>query len=566
MHRRRLTASTSTAAFIVLSSLLAACKAPTVAPAQSVSSEGTTAQLGSCPPPAVAPAQADPLTSLTAKAQQQGAVRVIVRLAAAPDRLATAQSAAVQTFSTGGAEEVTLLSARLPYVVAEVSADELTRMYSDPQFAEWSEDRLAYPSLSRSGPQVEAPQLWAIGGRGKGQAVAILDTGVDRAHPFLSGRIVAEACFSTTSAANRSASVCPNGQSTQTGEGAAAPCRASGCDHGAHVAGIAAGRGADFSGIAPDADIIAVQVFSQFSGAAVCGGQSPCVASFTSDQIRALDFVLQQSAQRPVAAANMSLGGGRAFAACDADATKPVIDQLRAAGVATAIASGNEGFRDSVSFPGCISTAVTVGAVTAQDRLASFSNCGPQVDLHAPGVDINSSVPGGRFASFSGTSMATPHVAGAFAALRSLHPNASVGDIEAALKSSGLDAGGRPRIRVAAASTALSPATGAVAVVGQPPAVVQPALQQTMTELAALPPDTPVRIVVGPAAANAQPQSVADAMSRVEAAARNYGATAVERIGAQPLLAIECTARQARDLAASGLVATMQLDRPAKTQ
>jgi subtilisin family serine protease len=209
--------------------------------------------------------------------------------------------------------------------------------------------------------------------------------------------------------------------------------------------------------MAPDAEIIAVQVFSTFRGAQ-CGGLGACVASFTSDQIRALDFVLQQAGQRPVASVDMSLGGGRSTTACDNDLTKGVIDQLRAAGVATAIASGNDGFRDSVSFPGCISTAVTVGARSKQDEVASFSNCGPQVDLHAPGVGINSSIPNGRFAAFSGTSMATPHVAGAFAALRSLHPAASVDRIEQALKSTGLDVGGRARIRVFDAANALGPA------------------------------------------------------------------------------------------------------------
>jgi subtilisin family serine protease len=261
----------------------------------------------------------------------------------------------------------------------------------------------------------------------------------------------------------------------------------------------------------------------------------------------------------------MSLGGGRSTTACDNDLTKPVIDQLRTAGVAVAIASGNDGFRDSVSFPGCISTAVTVGATSKQDQIAQFSNCGPQVDLHAPGVNINSSIPGGQFAAFSGTSMATPHVAGAFASLKSMHPTATVDAIEAALKTSGIDVGGRPRIRLLEANTALgSPPAPEVAVSSNQPAPA--AVQPAMTELAALPPDSAVRVIVGVASANAQPQSVSDALARVETAAKAYGATKIERLGSQPLLAIECTAKQARDLAASGAVASMQVDRVAKTQ
>jgi subtilisin family serine protease len=274
--------------------------------------------------------------------------------------------------------------------------------------------------------------------------------------------------------------------------------------------------------------------------------------------------VLQQAGQRSIPAVNMSLGGGRSTQHCDFDLTKPIIDQLRAAGVATAIASGNDGFRESVSFPGCISTAVTVGATSKQDQLADFSNCGPQVDLHAPGVSINSSVPGGRFASFNGTSMATPHVAGAFAALKSAHPAATIDQIEKALKDTGVDVGGRPRIRLLEASNALGGGSGQEVAVAQNPSPPS-ALQRAIAELADLPPDQNVRVIVG-VPSNAQPQSVTDALSRAETAAKAYGAKKIERLGSQPLLAIECTARQARDLAASGAVTSMQIDRAVGTQ
>jgi subtilisin family serine protease len=565
---RRLLVSTAIA--VVLSTLLASCeeKKP-VPPAEPDPSADQAAaqptQRPACPPPAFVPAESQ-LAVLTAKAEEQGAVRVIVRLNAQPAQasIRTAQSTAMKAFRDAGAEEVAVLSPRLPYIVAEVSAQELAAMYSNPQFGEWSEDRIAYPTLAQSGSLVQAPQLWEAGGRGKGQAVAILDTGVDRTHPFLAGRVAVEACFSTTSAASGATSVCPNGQASQTGEGAGVQCKASGCDHGTHVAGIAAGKGTDFSGVAPEADIVAVQVFSQFTGRACGIGASPCVASFTSDQIRALDFVLQQAGQRSIPAITMSLGGGRSTQHCDFDLTKPIIDQLRAAGVATAIASGNDGFRESVSFPGCISTAVTVGATSKQDQLAEFSNCGPQVDLHAPGVSINSSVPGGGFASFNGTSMATPHVAGAFAALKSAHPKATIDQIEKALKDTGVDVGGRPRIRLLEASNALGGGSGQEVAVAQNPSSPA-ALQPVITELAALPPDQPVRVIVG-VPANAQPQSVTDSLARVETAARAYGAKSIERLGSQPLLAIECTAKQARDLAASGAVVSMQVDRAARTQ
>ncbi len=521
-----------------------------------------------CPPAAPTSAEPAGLASLAQVAEREGVVRVIVRLAdtgVAQPAMASARNEAVAAFKAAGAPFAEALGGRLPYVVAEVNAEQLRAMYADVRFGEWSEDRIAFATLAQSAPLIGAPQVWALGGRGAGQAVAILDTGVDGAHPFLAGRVTAEACFSTASAANISTSACPNGQSSQLGAGAARPCGQAGCEHGTHVAGIAAGRGADFSGVAPDADIIAVQVFSVFRGAACGGAGQSCVASFTSDQIRGLDFVLQQAASRNVAAVNMSLGGGRSRTYCDGDATKPLIDALRAAGVATVIASGNDGFRDSVSFPGCISSAVTVGATTKADTVAGFSNCGPQTDLHAPGVAIRSSIPNERFAAFDGTSMATPHVAGAFAALRALHPEASVDAIEAALKSTGVDTGGRPRIRLVEAHSALS------AVPAQEGAMAQPSSGEGevpgLAELASADEDAVVRVIARVASAQGADRAAVDAaLVRAEAAARAAGVASVERMGSQPMLVIEARAGAVRALALSGAIASVQVDSIAHTQ
>ncbi len=394
---------------------------------------------------AVAASPADTLQALRQSAATHGSVRVIIRLARREPGARTAALAEAQNIFRSYGIEAAPLGGTLPFVVVELTEVQLVdALYYHWAFASWSEDRVMEMSLSDSAPLVQAPRLWELGGRGAGQAVAILDTGVDAAHPFLSGRVNAEACFSTTSGQSRS--VCPNGEASQIGPGAARPCQITGCLHGTHVAGIAAGRGESFSGIAPDANIIAVQVFSRF-------GQS--TGAFTSDIIRGLDFVLQQNASQRVAAVNLSLGGGRERGFCDTEPMKMVVDQLRSAGVATVIASGNDGLRDSVSFPGCISSAVTIGATDKRDRIASFSNCGPQTDLHAPGVAITSSVPGRGFQALSGTSMATPHVVGAFAALRSRFPNANVTQLELALEATGPVGSGRPRIALFDANTRL---------------------------------------------------------------------------------------------------------------
>jgi subtilisin family serine protease len=302
--------------------------------------------------------------------------------------------------------------------------------------------------------------------------VAILDTGVQANHPFLNGRVVAEACFSTTSAASNATSLCPGGASSSTAAGSAAPCTIAGCDHGTHVAGIAAGRASGattFFGMAPDANILAVKVFSSFSdtpGNMPCANAnrpSPCILSFTSDQIRALQHVLDRRAALNVVAVNMSLGGGNNASACDTDARKPLVDSLRAARVATVISSGNDALTAGVGAPGCISTAVTVGSTTKTDGISAFSNSSGLVDLLAPGSSINSSVTGSGFGVKSGTSMAAPHVTGAFAAIRSAVPTATSDEILAALQATGRaisdprNAITRTRIDIEAAVNRLAP-------------------------------------------------------------------------------------------------------------
>ena len=345
-----------------------------------------------------------------------------------------------------GAEAVEGL-ADTSLVVMEVDAAQLDALVANGEVAELTEDVPVPPTLAESGPLVRAPQAHALGARGAGTTVAILDTGVQSNHPFLTGRVVEEACFSTTSAANNSTSFCPGGASSSTAAGSGAACGISGCDHGTHVAGIAAGRATGattFNGMAPDANIMAVQVFSRFTdspGNTPCASQgraSPCILSFTSDQIRGLQRVLERRAARNIVAANMSLGGGVNAAACDADARKDVIDDLLAVRVATVIASGNNGSSTGVSAPGCISTAVTVGSTTKADAVSSFSNSSTLVDILAPGSSINSSITGSGFGVKSGTSMATPHVVGAFAAIRSMVPGANVNDILGALQATGV--------------------------------------------------------------------------------------------------------------------------------
>ncbi len=391
--------------------------------------------------------------ALKERAVTQGDLPVIIRLkfGAVPEGVLKSQAAVVAQ-RAGIADAGDRLIERLrqykvqrvkrfrhlPFVAGTLDAAGLDAALRDPGVLEVYEDRLSRPTLAQSVPLMGASAALSSGFGGSGQVIAVLDTGVDKLHPFLAGKVVHEACFSSNEPLYGASSLCPNGQDTQVAAGAGVSCGSiDGCDHGTHVAGIAAGSATTFSGVAPDADIMAIQVFSRFDSAQDCYYQSPCVLSFTSDQIGALEHVYEQRGNYNIAAVNMSLGGGSYAAACDGEPAKAAIDLLRSVGIATVIASGNDSFTTSIGAPACISSAVSVGSTTESDAVSSFSNSAQILDLLAPGSDITSSVPGGGYARFNGTSMATPHVAGAFAVLRSKSPTASVDLLLSALKTTG---------------------------------------------------------------------------------------------------------------------------------
>ena len=396
-------------------------------------------------------------SAATAQARAHGSVRVLVGLnvAFAPESSLAASAVQSQRASIARAQNAVLgrvMRAKsssirrfnyIPFIALEVDEADLQALAASQEVTDIQVDTVAPPLLANSTPLIGATRAWAAGYTGAGWTVALLDTGVDGSHPFLSGKVVSEACYSST-VADRSSTMCPSGGDVSTLPGSGGPCLLSGCEHGTHVAGIAAGKGSAFSGVAPDATLISVQVFSSFSSddCDAAGLSRPCLLSYTSDQILGLERVYALRSTYNIAAVNMSLGGGLYTEPCDLNSLKTIIDQLRTAGIATVIASGNDGSTTALSSPACISTAISVGSTTdgisrPPDEVSVFSNTNQYLSLLAPGTAINSSMPGGWFTYKSGTSMAAPHVAGAWALMKSKRPSASVTEVLNALAATG---------------------------------------------------------------------------------------------------------------------------------
>ncbi|OLF05327.1 hypothetical protein BLA60_36465 [Actinophytocola xinjiangensis] len=278
-------------------------------------------------------------------------------------------------------------------------------------------NRKARVSLTESVPQVGAPDAWAAGYDGTGTTVAVLDTGIDDTHPDLDGgKVVAAQNFT------------------------ADPDAVDRHGHGTHVASIVAGSGegnpANRRGVAPGAKLISAKVLD-------AGGSGDFAGI-----IEGLEWAAAQGAD----VANMSLGTN-----APSDGNDPLVQAVDAISASSdmlvVVAAGNLGSGAStIASPGWADSALTVGAVSKQDALASFSSRGPRLgdyaikpDMTGPGVDIvaaraNGSSLGeivdGNYQKLSGTSMAAPHVAGAAAILAQRFPGRGNAELKDTLVSS----------------------------------------------------------------------------------------------------------------------------------
>jgi hypothetical protein len=184
-----------------------------------------------------------------------------------------------------------------------VAPDRLRRMSPVKRSAAAAAAPLAYP---QNADTIGAQKAWAAGYTGAGWYVAIPDTGVLTTHEMFAGKTILEACF----AADRT---CPNGQATMYGVGAAKPYSRNydGYEHGTHVSGIAVGNSGKTFGVAKDASLIAIQVYSPFTSRFDCYPSAPpCLLSYDSDQLAALEYIYSLRSTFPIAAVSLSLGGG----------------------------------------------------------------------------------------------------------------------------------------------------------------------------------------------------------------------------------------------------------------
>ncbi len=344
--------------------------------------------------------------------------------------------------------------ATLPYVSTTVDRKQLVSLLEsaavDGVYLNTKERKVQTTSssveraaLASSVPSIDVANAWAKGYDGRATTIAVIDGGFRTSHPMLAGRVIGEACFSANDPTFDTYTRCPSGQTPQLGAGAASNCpTGTRCDHGTHVASIAMGNDGTNFGVAREARLLPIDVFSEVRYAPDCSPDpAPCELTDSLTVLKALDFVNQSVAQFNIVAVNLSLGGRSYEGYCDTDPRREVIDMLRSKGVATVVATGNEGQSAKINAPSCVSSAIAVGATDDQTAIPASSNLSSATDLVAPGVNIlAASGQNNGMVQLSGTSMSAPHVAGAVAVMRTAFGSKGVDEIEQALKVTGLRA------------------------------------------------------------------------------------------------------------------------------
>lgn len=305
---------------------------------------------------------------------------------------------------------------------AVIPAPRLAQVKADPRVRFVSEDRMVQTQDKPTSAvaQVAPSGVRRIGAstngvnqtltnKGAGIGVAVIDTGIDLSHPDLTGVVSGKNCVRKNRPANDD-----NG-------------------HGTHVAGTIAARDntQGVVGVAPGATLYAVKVLD------VNGSGT------WSQIICGIDWVTANAGKIQVA--NMSLGGGGSATPSNADCTNGNNDALHMAicksvrqNVTYVVAAGNSGADAATFVPAAYAEVIAVSALNdATNAMADFSNFGGTVDIAGPGVNIYSTYKGGGYATLSGTSMASPHVAGAAALWVQTHSGATPASVMTGLRATG---------------------------------------------------------------------------------------------------------------------------------
>jgi serine protease AprX len=328
-------------------------------------------------------------------------------------RIQESQAPILKKLDQVGAPDKPIIHTLTNAITTELSPKQLEQITDLDEVKLIRQERLdPVTTMNESVQEIEAVQTWDdLGYNGRGVRVAVCDTGVDKNHPALLGKVVDEV------------SLVPTEPTTTPGA------------HATHVAGTIASNDAIYRGIAWQADIVNIKVLT-----AAGFGQPLWVIQG-----------LEQALRRDARVANFSLGWSEAFhnwVCNNADCILcQAADNAARLGLIVVVAAGNEDNvtanppfvgKFNIRHPGAARRAITVGAVDKAKVLAPFSSIGPcsgrlsptstvrltKPDLSGPGVGIVSSVLGGGFAAFSGTSMATPHVSGVAALVMQKSPTA----------------------------------------------------------------------------------------------------------------------------------------------
>lgn len=312
----------------------------------------------------------------------------------------------------------------LPMVSLLATPGQIYSLLDDPTVEQLWYDLPVHACLDFSINLIQASRLWSVGLSGRGVRVALLDTGLDAAHPDLRGRVAGSAVF------------CGEGLLDRNG-------------HGTHVAGIVAGSGSAsdgrFTGVAPGASLLIAKVLDDHGN------------GWSSDVMAGLDWAVLQGAR----VANLSLSSDHF--GDGSDALSLVCDAAVQQGLVICVAAGNQGpTAQTIGAPGCARHVITVGASTDADGIAEFTGCGPTADARIkpdilfPGALIVSTRARGAhmgasqgelYTEASGASMATAHASGAAALLLEANPELTPAEIKAALLAGAKDLGRNPQMQ-----------------------------------------------------------------------------------------------------------------------